>query len=422
MYLNGSNWSMLKRKKRSNPWRILLLLVLIAGAVYLNQVVVPNTPPLFIPTPTPTRSPESYVTDAQQMESEGKYTLAIQNYELAIKIDPKNPSNHIALARLQVYTKDLINAETNIRNALLLNPNNSMSNALLGWILGLKGEYLEADASFKRAISQDPNNAIAYAYQSEIYAQQNANNLGTLSTLQNAIDASRRAQQISPDIMETRRARGIVLELTQNYAEAANEFKAAIALNPNLPDLHMALGRTYYSLDYYDLAIEEFTKANTLYPSDPDPDMWMATTYFKAGYLERAIQYGETAIVDAPTNPYLYGNLGSYYYRNGQAAEAIAYLRLAIQGGTTKEGKIIEGLPLDYGKVARYYAIYGLLLARNGECGEALQISQSIIANLSNDADNIYNANEMITICSSGVTPGPQSTEGTPETSLTPAP
>ena len=53
MYLRGSKWNMRrKRRKRSSPGRIIVLLLLIAAVVYVNQVIVPVTPPLFIPTPT----------------------------------------------------------------------------------------------------------------------------------------------------------------------------------------------------------------------------------------------------------------------------------------------------------------------------------------------------------------------------------
>ena len=45
-----------------------MLVVLVGALVYINQVVVPAVPPLFIPTPTATRSPESYVTDAEKLK------------------------------------------------------------------------------------------------------------------------------------------------------------------------------------------------------------------------------------------------------------------------------------------------------------------------------------------------------------------
>jgi hypothetical protein len=66
MYLHGSKWNMRQRKRRNSPFRIILLVVLIGAALYINQIVVPATPPLFVPTLTPTRAPESYVNEAEQ--------------------------------------------------------------------------------------------------------------------------------------------------------------------------------------------------------------------------------------------------------------------------------------------------------------------------------------------------------------------
>lgn len=416
MYLQGSKWSMNRKNKRANPWRIVLLVLLVAAGIYINQVVVPSIPPLFVPTPTATRAPESFITEAQSLEQEGKYSQAIQSYKNAIDADPKNPSNFIAVARLLAYTNNLVDAESNARNALLLNSNNSTANAVLGWVLGLQGNYLDAESSFQRAISQDPNNAVTYAYQAEIFALQSQSDQATLNSLQYAIDASRRAQQLNNNLMETHRARGIVLEMTQNYQEASREFEAAIAINPNVADLHLALGRNYRALELYDKAIEEFTRANALNPADPLPDTYIARTYFTVGEFAKAIQFAESAVVDAPQDPYMYGNLGTMYYRNRQYSEAVESLRLAITGGKTAEGLEVKGLPLNYGRVAEYYSTFGLALARRGDCGEALEISQAIQVGVPSDTTAIFNADEIVNICSAVAefTPTPSAEEATP--------
>ncbi|MBE3143499.1 MAG: hypothetical protein IMZ61_06185, partial [Planctomycetes bacterium] len=135
--------------------------------MYINQVVVPITPPLFIATPTVTRAPESFVTDAQKLEEQGRISQAIQAYRDAVQADPKNASNYIALARLQIYSNDYQNGLTNIENALLLNPNNSIALALRGWVKGFLGDWLDAESSLKEAIRLDQNNAVAYAYYAE---------------------------------------------------------------------------------------------------------------------------------------------------------------------------------------------------------------------------------------------------------------
>ena len=171
MYLHGSKWSMNRRRRRRNPWLLIVLVVLVAGAVYVDRVVVPVTPPLFVPTPTPTRSPGSFATDAENYFSQGKLDQAITAYKEALRSDPNNAAYYIALAKTQMFAGDYEGAKTNAENALLINPNNSTGNAVRGWALGYLEDYLPAEAALKQAIQIDPNNAIAHAFYAEMLAK-----------------------------------------------------------------------------------------------------------------------------------------------------------------------------------------------------------------------------------------------------------
>jgi tetratricopeptide (TPR) repeat protein len=399
MYLRGNKWSYTKRKKPVNPWRIIVLALAVGIMVYINQVVVPATPPLFVPTPTPTRAPESFVTDAEKLLAQGKISLAIQAYLDAIQSDPKNPSNYVALSRLLVYTNKYQDALSNVENALLLNPNNSMAQALRGWIKGFLGDWVEAEVSLNSAIKLDPKNAVAYAYYAEVLALQSQAGAGALGTLDQAIEMSKTAQKFGPDLLETHRARGLVLEITANYQEAVIEFESAVALNPNIADLHLALGRSYRFLQEYDKAIDQFSRANALNPSDPLPDTYISRTYATVGEFVKAIQYANQAVKDTPGDAFMQGNLGVMYYRNKQYQESLIPLRLSVRGGTLEDGTEVKGLPLDYGRVAEYYYTYGLAEAHLGQCGEALQISQMLQQGVNKDDVAVFNALEMINIC-----------------------
>ena len=96
---------MQRRTRKAPIWRLWLLVALSGVALYFNQVVVPATPPLFVPTETPTESPESFINKAEEMYKSGKVSQAIQAYQDAIYSDPGNPSNYVALARLQVLVR-----------------------------------------------------------------------------------------------------------------------------------------------------------------------------------------------------------------------------------------------------------------------------------------------------------------------------
>jgi tetratricopeptide (TPR) repeat protein len=402
MYLRGSKLDMTKkRKKRKRPnyWRIAGLLMLIGFFVYVNEVIVPATPPLFIPTPTSTRPPESYITDAENLLAEGKMVPAIQVYRQAIEADPTSAGNYITIARLQVFTGDYEEAATNAENALLLSPNNSMAYAVRGWALGFLEDYLNGEAALIKSIELDPNNGFAYAYYAELLIQEYNAGQGDLTTLDRAIDASKIAVSLNPTAIETYRARGFVLEVTGNYKEAIQAFESAVAINENIADMHLALGRNYRYLQEYALAVEEFNRANALNPADPEPDMLISRTYASVGEYAKAIQYAEQSVKDVPTDPWLWGNLGTMYYRNRQYNSAVDAFRLAIYGGNTQDADEVEGLSLDYGRIAEYYYMFGLSLARIGECGEGLKISQTLLQGVPDDEISVYNAQEIINIC-----------------------
>jgi tetratricopeptide (TPR) repeat protein len=418
MYLKGSRWSMNKRRKPLRIGRVLFLAVLIGGAVYINQFIVPTVPPPFIPTATPTRAPESYITEAQRLENDGKFTQAITMFNQAIQSDPKNPATYVSLARLLIYTGDYKNAVKNAENALLLNGNNSNAHAIRGWALGLDGDYLGAESAFGKAIELDQNNADAYAYRAEILAAQTQAGSGGIGSLDKAVEASRNAQTIAPNGLSTHRARGIVLELTGNYADAAREFEAAVALNTNIADLHLALGRNYRYLEQYDKAVEEFNRANALNPGDPLPNFYVSRTYASIGEYAKAIQFAEQSVKVAPTDPYMYGNLGTMYYKNKQFEDAIKPLKMAVTGGVADSGEEVTGLTLAYGRVAEYYFTYGLALANLGMCGEALPVAQALMDGVKNDEVSVFNAQEVVNICSGNPTSQKdiQAAQGTPST------
>lgn len=416
---------MLRKRHPLRIGRILILLGLVAGAVYVNSVVIPVTSPLFVPTLTPTRAPEMYVTDADALAQQGKFLQAIDMYKEAVLVDPKNAINYVNLAKIQIFNMQYKDAQTSAENSLLLNSNYPQAHAMRGWALTLQDDYLPAEAAVKRSLELDNNNALAHAIYAELYMRMIAADQAPIGAVEKAGDESKLALALAPDIMETHRARGIVLMNTQNYDLSIQEFLTAIQLNPNLPDLHMSLGLAYRSLDppQYDKAVEEFTRANALNPADPLPETYIARTYVTIGEYAKAIQYAEQAMKDAPSDPYMWGNLGTMYYRNLQYSDAVPALKLSVRGGNTPEGNVaVEGLPLDYGRIAEYYYLYGLALARLNDCNEAIQISQALLQGVKDDETAVYNANEMINICQANLvgTSTPTPDDGTGPTSESP--
>lgn len=415
MYLKGSKWSMNRRRKRPNWFSIILLSLLAFGGIYIDSYIIPNQPPIGVPTATATRSSESYVSEAEDLFKQGKLLPAIDTYKQAVASDPSNPAIHIALARVQVYAGQYDDAVVSAEDALLLNPDNSMAYAVHAWALDFKGDYLKAESSIKRALELDPNNALAHAYYVEILVDSYLGGTGGFEGVEKAIEESKVAIALAPDTLETHRARGYILEATANYEDAVREYQAAITINPNIADLHLSLGRNYRALGIYDQAVEEFTRANALNPGDPTPDLLISRTYATVGEYAKAVQYAETAVHDNPADANLHGNLGVMYYRNVQWPDAVKELSLAINGGFTEDGVQINPIQLvPDTRIAEYYFTYGLGLARLNRCGDALPIAQAIQARVPADEIAVANAGEIINLCQ-------QNLNATPLPLLTPA-
>ena len=389
-----------RRRKRVNWFRIIVLMLLIVAVAYVDRYIIAPAPSPFVPTATPTRDPESYVVEADASFNEGKLLPAIDTYAEAIRLRPDDPTLFIAMARVQIYAGRYEEAQRSAEDALLLNPNNSMAHVMRAWALDFQGDFLAAESAIKRALELDPNNAMAHAVYVEILIDSYLGGTGTFEGIEKAAEESRVALDLAPNTLESHRARGYVLEATANYEEAIREYQAAITINPNIADLHLALGRNFRVLGVYDKAVEEFTRANALNPSDPTPDLYISRTYATIGEYAKAAQYAETAVNDNPADANLRGNWGVMLYRNFQWPEAVEQLKLVVAGGATEDNQPIEPIALvNDTRIAEYYFTYGLVLARLGRCGEALQIAQQIQARVPADEIAVTNANEVINIC-----------------------
>jgi len=405
MYLGGSKWQIKKtRRRRSNPWRILLLLGLVSGAVYVERVIVPTVPPLFIPTPTPTQNPATILIEAESLAQAGKLSQAEDAYTRAIGIDPKQASIYIALARVQVFAGKYAEAETNARNALLVDPNAALASAVLAWSLDFQASQaeseqgrtalmLEAEAEIKRALSLDPNSALARAYHAEI--------LMDSGDYAGALDEARASLAIDPDTLEGQRAMGYVWERTGNYEQAIEAYQTALRINPYLPLLHISLGDMYLAEGDTDRAVASYLKATALNPTSTEPLSRIVLAYARVGDYGIASQYATNAVEQDSTNPRLRGNLGRMFYKNNEIQQAVDQLGLAIQGGQLDDGSWVQGLQLDPGdtRVVEFYYTYGLALAKNNQCPQAIPIFEALLRSASADEIAVANSYEGLVIC-----------------------
>lgn len=450
-----------------HPARILFLLTLIFGLAFLARAFdagVIHRP--FDPTPTPTRTNQSFILEGETNFRAGNLPAAIQAYKDAIALNPRDASLYAEMARIQVYSsaslstddqkaKRLKEAMESIDTAVELNPEDTNVHAIRAFVLDwnsnpvLAGENREAlltqaEQAAVRALQLDNTNTLALVYYAEV-----------LIDSQKYTQAEQYIEQaINRDsgLMDVHRVRGQLWEINGNYLKAVEEYKKAIEIMPNLTFLYIYIGLNYRVLaagdprsPYYIDSLDYFAKAaninSTLGIKDPIPYLAIAKDYVQMGEAFVAARNGQKALEMDPTNPDVYGQLGIIYFMGKNYEGSIPALKCAIRGCTTTESCnarqcdpevdpqiAIEGMPLSDTTVVYYYT-YGSVLAglstkQSNSCPEARQVFNEVRSKYGANPDIMRIVQEGEKVCESvnnPTSPTQQSTEqSTTEMEVTP--
>ncbi len=439
MYYNGRGLSFRKQRPRTNPYRALVLVGLILVSLFVLQAVQANqirSP--FIPTPTPTRTANSFTEEGIAHFTAGNLGAAISAYQQGLQFEPNNHKIWAELARIQAYSSATLTTDDqkrtrldeaieSINKAVAVQPEDSNVHAIKAFVLNWRSNpilagpeaemYLtEAEQEAQRALVLDPQNTLAMAYMAEIYIDQ----LRFVQS-QNYID---QAIAKDPNIMDVQRIYGYVMESMGDYPEAIRYYQEAVNINPNLTFLYIRIGVNYRQLKQYDLALEYFAKAANINEQlgiqDPLPYIAIGKTYSQIGEFFAAAKNVQKAVLYDPTNPEVYATLGMVYYKSRNYESAIVALKCSVKGCTAAEScearqgdpcetfeetYVVEGMPLSASTVVNYYtyasALAGLHRSYNNYCEESLSVLRQVRTGFSADESIIQIVKTNEDICAS---------------------
>ena len=386
---------------------ILILLSIFGGIFALNTQYVTGGPikPLFLPTPTSTRIPASFIQESQAHLMAGNLQEAINALELALKIDPDNVPVLIELARIQTYYSAILTSEdsrvilqealVNINRAVVLDEFNSDAFAVQAFVLDWNASVSEtleerefylvqAQSAAINAVFLDAENVLASAYRAEVLADQ-GDYTQAFQQIEIAVNAD-------PNLMDVHRISAIINESTGNYGRAIEEYKLAAEIMPNYTYLYIRIGVGYRQLRLYDQALDYFDRAasinEVLKLKDPLPFVAIAKTYVRQGEFFIAARNMQKALDFDNTNPQLYGELGVIYFQSRNYEGSIPVLKCAVEGCVAEENEEQEidvtGLDLKNTTVIFYYT-YGSVLAALEECDKAVEILNRVEEQYSSD-------------------------------------
>lgn len=442
--------SLFHERRTSNLYRMFLwVLVIVAGMWVTTQVKSGVMTPLFLATPTPTRTVQSYSLEGDAFFTAGKLEAAIQAYQDAIRTDPTDAGMYTKLARIQTYSSNLLTTDTqrqerlaealeSIDQAVALAPDDSNAHAIrsfvLDWNAGAattdeerQSLLLEAERASARARQLDGQNVLAQAFYAEILVDS--------QKWSQAEQVILGALERGPEVMDVHRVYAYVLESTGSYRQAIEEYQRATEINPNLTFLYISIGVNYRQLAFkseityqrdelYELALENFAKAANLNKQleiqDPIPYIAIAKTYSQKGDFFAAALNIKKAVEFDTSNPDLYGQMGAIYYQARNYESAILALQCAVEGCTPDEscmarydvacdetqgyvGVAVPALELSAGSVD-YHIYYASALAlfapRFPEyCVKVVSIMNRLLAEYGGDPNVQLSAAKNLAVC-----------------------
>ncbi len=419
------------KRGRNNSVRIYFLLLLIIVGLFISRgVLITNEiDALFLPTPTATRTANSYAFEGETAFAAGKLNDSLIAFQEATRLEPNNPEIWADLARVQVYSATLLTTDAERKQrlsdamasadqAVAVGPEHSNAYAAQAlaydWFSNpvYSGEnreryLLAAKSAAQNALRFDSQNALAMAYMAEINMDQ--------ARYQDAIKYAEQAVATDDSLMDVHRVMGYVLEsLGNGYAEAIEQYKKAAEITPNLTFLYISIGVNYRQLEKWVEALEWFEKAVKINQQnnikDPIPYLAIANTYSRMGEFFAASFNAYAALEFTPADPDVYGQLGVIYFKARNYESAIEVLKCATVGCSGEEScKIrnqsdvcpegeeqleIAGLPLTQNTVL-YYFTYGSVLSAmhirtDDYCDRAMDIFRQIRTQFEDDPDVMY--------------------------------
>jgi len=432
-----------KRKPQSNIYRMFLWVIMILVLVWvLQQMNKGNIQPLFLPTPTPTRSADSHALEGDANFTAGKLDNSILAYQEAVRVDPNDSESWAKLARIQIYSsaflitneqkkERLLTGLESARKAVEIAPDDSTAHAILAFALDWNADssiyaddlqqvqkfLVEAEQEAITALQKDNANTLALAFYAEVLLDQQK-----WSQAEQYIDQALQRED-ADELMDVHRINAYLLETLGQYNLAITEYDKAIEIEPNFTFLHRRAGANYRRLAFdipnadaalpvYEKSLEYFDKAAKINEQigvdDPGPYLSIARTYSQLGQYFAAARNVQKALEFDPTNADIYGQLGIVFFRSRNYEGSIFSLKCATYGCSGEDsckGRGLERCFEDLGEnpveiealglspnTVVYYYTYGSVLAalsrpRDNKCGDAMQVLGDVRTELAVNPD-----------------------------------
>jgi eukaryotic-like serine/threonine-protein kinase len=279
-----------------------------------------------------------------------KTDLALQEFQKALNINPRDASAVMGMASAYENMDHVAEAETNYKRAIALRPDYWDGYTALGNFYDRQNRVQDAIAQYQRVIELTPDNAEAYSNLGTAYMSINdsQSNAAAEAALQKSI-------QLSPNYAAYANL-GFLHMTEKRYADCVRDTRQALVLNDkdwrvwsNLMVAYQWLrdDENYRTVRAKTLSlVEEYASAN---PQEASVQSALSTLYAEDKLHKKAIARVDSALALAPKDPSVLGDIAETYEDLGDRKKALQYAEQSLKSGSTLDD------------LQRRFALQGLL-------------------------------------------------------------
>jgi len=281
------------------------------------------------------RLPVVYVTLGRIHQDSGKHDLALQQFEQALRLNPRDADALNGLAHAYEKAGRIADAEAFFKKAAALRQDYWDGYSTLGLFYLRRQRYEDSLAQFRRVLELTPDNAQTYSNMGIVFL--------SLQRVPEAESAFNKSIELNPSYAAYANL-GFLYFQQRRYAESAAMTEKALQINDKDFRVWANLGLAYRWLkadDKASAALQQELKLleaiSKVQPGDPYIQSELGNLYALTKQRDKTIPRLEAALALAPDDPRILADVGMAYEYLGDRRQALRYIEKAIRKGFSLE-------------------------------------------------------------------------------------
>ncbi|HLL53106.1 MAG TPA: tetratricopeptide repeat protein, partial [Myxococcaceae bacterium] len=248
-------------------------------------------------------------------EGADKQAEAETSYKRALASDAKLYEANLALARLYLSLKRVVDARAQMEPAYARAPNDALVRTGMGELYLAEKDFAKAEEEFKKAAELNPTLAETHLGLSRVSLSK-----GELDAALAEVD---RAIELDKNVKEGRLQRGVVLWKKGDLDNALKELEAAKAVDPKNSRIAVVTGAVQFDRGNLPDAEKNLLTAISSDSTNAEPHFYLAQVRAKRLEYTQAIDNMKNALERAPKRPDYHYQMGIIYRDAKRLPEAI---------------------------------------------------------------------------------------------------